>query len=93
LQLIHGHLAWSLDRRVPNDQLWLQRKVKIVDGTTLSMPDTQANQQRWPQPASQKQGLGFPCLKLAGIFSLASGALDDFATGTLHQHECLLFRS
>lgn len=93
LRLIHGHLAWSLDRRVPAGQLWLGRKVKIVDGTTLSMPDTAANQQCWPQPASQKEGLGFPCMKLTGIFSLASGGLEDFATGSLHQHECMLFRN
>ncbi len=93
LRLIHGHLAWSLDRRVAGAQLWLGRKVKIVDGTTLSMPDTPGNQQSWPQPSTQKEGLGFPCMKLTGIFSLASGALENHATGTLHQHESILFRS
>ena len=93
LRLIHGHLAWSLERRVQSAQLWLGRRVKIVDGTTLSMPDTTANAQSWPQPSSQKEGLGFPCMKLVGIFSLASGGLEDYATGTLHQHESILFRS
>ena len=93
LRLIHGHLAWSLERRVQTAQLWLGRKVKIVDGTTLSMPDTVANQQSWPQPSSQGEGLGFPCMKLVGIFSLASGGLEDYATGTLHQHESILFRA
>jgi hypothetical protein len=93
LRLIHGHLAWSLERRVPSAQLWLGRKVKIVDGTTLSMPDTPGNQQSWPQPSTQKEGLGFPCMKLTAIFSLASGALEDYAPGTLHQHESVLFRS
>ena len=93
LRLIHGHLAWSLERRVPGSQLWLGRRVKIVDGTTLSMPDTSGNQQRWPQSTSQKEGLGFPCMKLTGIFCLASGGLADDATGTLHQHESVLFRS
>lgn len=93
LRLIHGHLAWSLDRRIAGAQLWLGRKVKIVDGTTLSMPDTPGNQQSWPQPSTQKEGLGFPCMKLTGIFCLASGGLEDYATGTLHQHESVLFRS
>jgi hypothetical protein len=92
LRLIHGHLAWSLERRIPGAQRWLGRQVKIVDGTTLSMPDTPGNQQSWPQPSTQKEGLGFPCMKLTGIFSLASGALEDYATGTLHQHESVLFR-
>lgn len=92
LRLIQGHLAWTLDRRVTEGQRWLGRKVKIVDGTTLSMPDTAENQARWPQPASQKAGLGFPCMKLVGIFSLASGALENHASGTLHEHESVLFR-
>ena len=93
LRLIHGHLAWSLERRVTSQEQWLGRRVKIVDGTTLSMPDTPANQQSWPQPSSQQTGLGFPCMKLVGIFSLASGALEHYATGTLHEHESLLFRT
>ena len=49
--------------------------------------------QSWLQPSSQKEGLGFPCMKLAGIFSLASGGLEGYAAGTLHQHESILFRS
>ena len=93
LRLIHGHLCWSLDRRVGTRELWHGRRVKIVDGTTLSMPDTAANQQRWPQPSSQKPGLGFPCMKVVGLFSLASGGLQAYATGTLHEHESVLFRS
>ena len=93
LRLIHGHLAWSLERRVTSQEKWLGRRVKIVDGSTLSMPDTPANQESWPQPSSQKAGLGFPCMKLVGLFSLASGALEDYATGTLHEHESMLFRS
>ena len=106
LRLIHGPLAWSLERRVPSAPLWLGRRVQIVDGTTLSMPDTAANQQSWPQSSSQGEGLGFPCLKpfrqaqgpefiegLAGLFSLASGGLADDATGTLPQQESLRFRT
>jgi len=57
-----------------------------------SMPDTVANQERWPQSSNQKPGLGFPLLKLVGLFSLASGALLEQATGDLHVHESQLFR-
>ena len=32
-------------------------------------------------------------MKLADIFSLASGGLEDDAAGTLHQHESILFRT
>jgi hypothetical protein len=32
---------------------WRGRAVKLVDGTGISMPDTRANQARYPQPSSQ----------------------------------------
>ncbi len=93
LELIAGHLSWSLERNVLNAERWLGgRAVKIVDGTGLSMPDTPANQARWPQPTSQHPGCGFPQMKLVGLFSLSSGALLESASGNLHVHESVLFR-
>jgi len=93
LELIAGHLSWSLERNVLNAERWLGgRAVKIVDGTGLSMPDTPANQALWPQPSGQKPGGGFPQLKLVGLFSLSSGALLESVSGNLHVHESLLFR-
>ena len=68
------------------------RPVKIIDGTMLSMPDTPANQAVWPQSSGQKPGLGFPLMKLVGLFSLASGALLASATGNRREHETTLFR-
>jgi hypothetical protein len=56
------------------------------------MPDTAANQERWPQSSWQKPGLGFPLMKLVGLFSLGSGALLEHTTGDLHVHESQLFR-
>ena len=35
---------------------WRGRTVKLVDGTGLSMPDTQENQARYPQPSTQHPG-------------------------------------
>ncbi len=58
----------------------------------ISMPDTEANQNVWPQSTSQKPGLGFPLMKLVGLFSLSSGALLDHAVGNLQVHENQLFR-
>ena len=93
LELIAQHLCWSLERNVLEEERWLGgRPVKIVDGTNLSMPDTEANQVLWPQPTSQKPGCGFPMMKLVGLFSLSSGALLESARGNLHVHESLLFR-
>ena len=54
-------LATTLERRLLDGERWLgERRVKILDGTGLSMPDTPANQKRWPQPGAQKPGCGFP---------------------------------
>ena len=61
--------------RTPKSWLWQGRAVRLVDGTTLTMPDTQANQASYPQPDSQKSGLGFPLCRLVGIICLSSGAL------------------
>jgi hypothetical protein len=93
LQLIAGQVAWALERHVLKNEKWLQgREVKIIDGTGISMPDTPDNQAAWPQPDGQKPGCGFPVLKLAGLFSLASGALLEYTTGHHHTHDSQLFR-
>jgi hypothetical protein len=59
--------------------LWMKRVVKVVDGTGISLADTPANQKAYPQPSSQKSGLGFPMLRLVVLFSLAVGTVLDAA--------------
>jgi Transposase DDE domain len=73
-------------------QLWHGLCVKVVDGTSTSLPDTPKNQRAYPQSGSQKPGCGFPLLKLVGVFSLSTGALLDYAKGNKHQHELSLLR-
>jgi hypothetical protein len=68
-------------------QLWRGLCVKVVDGTSTSLPDSPANQRAYPQPGAQQPGCGFPLLKLVGVFSLATGVLLDYAKGNKHQHE------
>lgn len=60
---------------------WAGRAVKVVDGTTVSMPDTAANQQAFPQSRAQKAGLGFPLVRMVVLFSLAVGTALDAAFG------------
>ena len=92
LASVHNTLAAKLQRNVSQDERWLGRDVFIVDGSTVSMPDTPKNQAAYPQPKSQKPGCGFPLMKIAAIFSLASGALLHVARGHLRAHETGLFR-
>jgi len=68
------------------------RPVKVVDGSTTHLADTRENQQRYPQPSTQKKGCGFPVLKLAVLFCLNSGAVLNVILGSLHYHDLRLFR-
>ena len=70
-----------LESSVPADWRWHGRHVKVVDGTTLSVPDTLDNQAVWPQPRSQQAGLGFPLLRLCLVMSLVTGALCGLELG------------
>jgi len=92
LQSVRRHTADELQRRVSHDQLWCGRHVKVIDGTGVSMPDTPKNQRAFPQSSTQKKGCGFPTAKLVGCFCLHTGALLQWAEGTLHVHETKLFR-
>ena len=82
-------LFWDLVRRVGRavhrsaDPAWLfrGRPVKIVDGSTVVMPDTPANQAAYPQPRTQKPGLGFPIARILVVFSLAVGTVLEAAVG------------
>ena len=60
---------------------WRGRSVKIVDGTTVTMPDTEENRARYPQPSGQKAGLGFPIARLVALVSLGCGAVLNWAMG------------
>jgi hypothetical protein len=73
---------------------WRGQPVRLVDGTTVPMPDTAANQAIYPQPRSQKPGLGFPLCRLLGLVCLGSGAVLNAAVGPYRgkggDEQCLL---
>jgi hypothetical protein len=71
----------QLHDRSPSGRLLGGRKVKVVDGTTCSMPDTAENQKEWPQPPTQKPGLGFPLVRLVAVMSLNCAAVLNVAMG------------
>ena len=92
LEAIQQQLVRGLEDNVSSDPLGFGRRVKIVDGTACSMPDTVPNQALFPQPSNQKPGCGFPMLKLVGLFSLATGALLHAVYGPLRVHDVQLLR-
>lgn len=86
----------ELHRDCPGTHLLGGRPVKLIDGSTVSMPDTPENQAAYPQPRSQKPGLGFPVARVVAVISLSCGAVLDFALGPYRGKETgetALFRS
>lgn len=75
------HVGQELCEQAPAAWRWRGRAVKLVDGTGISMPDTQANQARYPQPSTQAPGVGFPLARLVAVICLTTGALLDTAMG------------
>lgn len=65
----------ALDSKAEAGWLWKGRRVYLFDGTTVSMPDTAANQEAYPQVYNQKPGVGFPIARVAAIISLSCGAI------------------
>jgi hypothetical protein len=80
-----SHVARQTGRMIVEHTLdawhWRGRCVKLVDGTTITMPDTPENQAVYPQQSGQKPGLGFPIARLVVLICLASGAVLDAAMG------------
>lgn len=68
-----------LEAQAPTPWLWHGRRVRVVDGTTITMPDTAANQAAYPQLKEQRPGCGFPIARVLVVFSLAVGAVLEAA--------------
>ena len=74
-------LADGCERQLDGTRLWHGRHVHLVDGTTVSMPDTPENQRAYPQAYTQREGLGFPVARVVVLLSLATGMITDMAMG------------
>jgi len=72
----------AMDGEVPDNWLWKGRRIKVADGSTATMADTPENQAEYPQHGRQKQGVGFPIIRMMAVFSLATGCILDLAFGS-----------
>jgi hypothetical protein len=81
IQRLVRRTGQQLEEQASDDWLWKGRHVRLVDGTTVSMPDTPENQRAFPQSRAQGIGLGFPLARLVGIISLATRTVQDLAIG------------
>lgn len=71
----------ELETNAPAEWRWHGRNVRVVDGTTVTMPDTPENQAEYPQLSSQMPGCGFPIARILVVFSLAVGTVLEAVIG------------
>jgi len=67
-------------------------RVLLVDGTSVQLLDSKANQDAYPQSGEQKPGCGMPIVQLIGLFEAESGMLVDFEDSPWSVHENALFQ-
>ncbi len=93
IENISRQVAQKCEAETEEKNWWYGRRVKVVDGSAVSMPDTPENQQSWPQPKKQKPGCGFPVMRIVAVCSLVTGAMLALAKDSLAVHERTLFRN
>ena len=71
----------KMTEATPQNWLWHNKDVKLVDGFTFTMPDTPENQNEFPQNPRQKPGIGFPIARACAILSCTDGCISDIAIG------------
>lgn len=74
-------VAGEMEQRSGASWLWKNLHAKLIDGFTFTMPDTAENQRKYPQPKTQKPGVGLPIARVVPIVSLATASLVDAAIG------------
>ncbi len=92
LEKLFSSVAHKLQDQVMPLNLWCGRHVKVIDGSSVSMPDTPENQSAYPQPTNQKAGCGFPIAKIGVLFSIATGAAVALVIDVLNTHDIKLAR-
>jgi hypothetical protein len=69
------------EEQSPAGWRWHGRNVRVVDGSTITMPDTPENQAVYPQMKAQSPGCGFPIARILVVFSLSVGTVLEAAIG------------
>jgi hypothetical protein len=93
LESILQYTSNQLQIEAEADTGWMHgRRVVVVDGTGISMPDTAENQRVWPQQRHQKPGCGFPQAAICACFCLQTGSLLSYELGNKKSHELPMLR-
>ena len=92
LRLLERLSAALVARLHEPQRLWHGHRVRVIDGSCVSAPDTPALQKAYPQSPYQRPGCGFPLIQMVGLFCWASGALLELVYDARTVGELQLFR-
>jgi hypothetical protein len=92
LQRLVPETAEQLEKTVPKDQYWCARRVKVFDGSTVLMADSEANQAAYPQHGNQAEGCGFPLARIVVFFCLLTGAVVSACVANKTMSEIVMSR-
>ncbi len=87
LQMIFQHIVKTLNNRIRPEDRWKGLVVKSIDGSSVHLMDTEANQKTYPQPNTQKKGCGFPVMGVSGVLNHAHGGWEGFVSSKYTDHD------
>jgi hypothetical protein len=75
------------------DSLWHGKRVWLLDGSCVTLPDTPQLQRVFGQPSGQKPGCGFPKARLVAWFCWATGTIIKLTVAPWRRSELRMWRS
>jgi len=84
---VSSRVDTALKRTTGEPQQWKGFTLKSIDGSSVKLMDTEANQEAFPQPSEQKEGCGFPVMSVSGVLNLSHGGWEAFTTGPNNEHD------
>ena len=91
LEELAGESVRHLEHNKDSQWDWRGRRVLYVDGTSCQLPDTEENQEAYPQHSSQQEGCGQPLMQLVGLFEMGAGALLKASRSPWYANESGMF--
>jgi hypothetical protein len=87
LQSLLRRVGAALQPALNDTGRWRGHRTFHVDGSSFSMPDTPALQQKFGQPGGQKPGCGFPVAHLLALFHAGTGFLLQILAAPMRTHD------
>ena len=78
-----GRIVDLLRAKAPTRWKWNKLNVYLIDGLVFRAPDTEAHQMVYPQPSTQKEGLGFPPVRTVLTTCLATACMVNYNTAAM----------